>query len=239
MIVLFFITFLLSGCATQPELTPAPVVTPAPASAPPASASPSPAASPTLAPTPTPMPTSTPRAADSLPQSYQMDYEELVADNGDDYTPETFPPKDTYTVEVDVTNQVTSVYDAATGAIVRQMLCSSGKRATPSPLGKFNLASGRARFGRFEDYNCYAQYITQITGKIYFHSVLYNKRGASALVKSSYDNLGKRASHGCIRLTVPDAKWIYENIAPGTAVKFIEKPKDDELREKLALPRRG
>ncbi|HAH78565.1 MAG TPA: L,D-transpeptidase, partial [Ruminococcaceae bacterium] len=32
------------------------------------------------------------------------------------------------------------------------------------------------------------------------------------------DKLGEPASHGCIRLPVEDAKWIYDNIPEGTKV---------------------
>ena len=54
---------------------------------------------------------------------------------------------------------------------------------------------------------------------------------------SSYKALGKRASHGCIRLSVPDAKWIYDNIGKGTVVSIIEGMEPDpELRDALKLP---
>ena len=33
-------------------------------------------------------------------------------------------------------------------------------------------------------------------------------------------NYGEMASMGCIRLTVEDAKWIYENCEAGTVVEF-------------------
>ena len=35
-----------------------------------------------------------------------------------------------------------------------------------------------------------------------------------------YDKLGTTASAGCVRLTVADAKWIYNNCAKGTKVEF-------------------
>jgi len=54
---------------------------------------------------------------------------------------------------------------------------------------------------------------------------------------SSYKMLGKRASHGCIRLSVPDAKWIYDNIGAGTVVSIVEHmDKDPELVDALKLP---
>jgi hypothetical protein len=35
-----------------------------------------------------------------------------------------------------------------------------------------------------------------------------------------YDKLGTTASAGCIRLTVKDEKWIYDNVASGSYVEF-------------------
>ena len=38
------------------------------------------------------------------------------------------------------------------------------------------------------------------------------------LIPSSYNNLGKRVSHGCVRLQVIDAKWIFDNCPRGTKI---------------------
>ena len=35
-------------------------------------------------------------------------------------------------------------------------------------------------------------------------------------------NLGRKASHGCIRLKIDDAKWIYDNCPYGTTVVIQE-----------------
>ncbi|WP_165541109.1 L,D-transpeptidase, partial [Bifidobacterium longum] len=32
------------------------------------------------------------------------------------------------------------------------------------------------------------------------------------------NKLGSPASHGCVRLTVPDVKWLYEQLPQGTTV---------------------
>jgi peptidoglycan hydrolase-like protein with peptidoglycan-binding domain len=54
---------------------------------------------------------------------------------------------------------------------------------------------------------------------------------------ASYKALGNRASHGCIRLSVPDAKWIYDNVGAGTVVTITNSlPVDKELKEALKLP---
>lgn len=164
-----------------------------------------------------------------------MSYRELIADNGDYRTPRSFPAKGTYRIHVDLTNQIMTVYNKS-GDIVRQMLCSTGKRETPSPHGKYRMGRGRVRFGYFKDFDCYAQYWTQVTRNIYIHSVLYSRKSDKSIIRSSYRNLGKAVSHGCIRLTVPDARWIYKNIAPGTAIEFSKRSKNEALRRELKLP---
>ena len=42
--------------------------------------------------------------------------------------------------------------------------------------------------------------------------------------------MGSPASHACIRLYVPDARWIYYNIAAGTVVDIIEGVEDTEMQ---------
>lgn len=63
-----------------------------------------------------------------------------------------------------------------------------------------------------------AQYAYYIEGDIMFHSVLYNSKSESSLSKSSVRNLGRKASHGCVRLAVKDAKWIWQNCPAGTTI---------------------
>ena len=50
-----------------------------------------------------------------------------------------------------------------------------------------------------------------------FHSVLYNAR-EGRVTQSSVNNLGSKASHGCVRLSVEDAKWVWENCPRNTKV---------------------
>lgn len=69
----------------------------------------------------------------------------------------------------------------------------------------------------------YGQYATQITGNILFHSVPYTEKYNNASLEYwEYDKLGTSASLGCIRLTVKNAKWIYDNCAAGTKVYFYK-----------------
>lgn len=73
----------------------------------------------------------------------------------------------------------------------------------------------------------YAQYSTRITGPFLFHSVPYYRYGdPSSLETEEYNKLGTLASAGCIRLSVEDAKWIFDNCPPGTTVRIYDDADD-------------
>lgn len=188
-----------------------------------------------ISPTGNPSPTPFPKAPKEIAPSAYMSYKQLVGDNGDYSMPHNVPSRDTYKILIDVTNQVMTVYNKKSGEIVRQMLCTTGKKDTPTPRGIKKMGKGRARFGFFKDYDCYAQYCTQVVQGIYIHSVLYREKDAKTLIKSSYRNLGRPSSHGCIRLSVPDARWIFYNIAPQTECEIKAMKKNDALRRSLRL----
>lgn len=146
-----------------------------------------------------------------------------------------------YGITVDVTNQVVTVYgldeNGGYTIVVRQMLCSTGTTGYPSDVGDWVLTGRTARWCDFPEWGGHAQFWTKINASIAFHSVIYNSYDTMDLSIKSYNNLGKRASHGCIRLTVADAKWIYDNCGEGVVVTITEDlPPDPELRAALKLP---
>ncbi len=143
-----------------------------------------------------------------------------------------------YAITVDVTNQVVTAYGLDENnqytKVVRQMICSTGTRATPSDIGSWKLGSGRSRFPLFPKFGVYVQYWLPIVNGIGFHSVIYNTKNTMDLAEYSYRQLGTRASHGCIRLLVADAKWLYENAGKGTVVTITnDLPSDPELTQSL------
>ena len=101
--------------------------------------------------------------------------------------------------------------------LVRTMKCSTSRKATPTPTGTFTETGPGARWHFFKKFNCWAQYAYYIEGDIMFHSVLYNQKNGK-VTQSSVNHLGSRASHGCVRLSVEDAKWIWENCPSNTKV---------------------
>lgn len=53
-------------------------------------------------------------------------------------------------------------------------------------------------------------------GEFLFRSVPMRKD--KKVIEKEAKKLGTKASHGCIRLAIPDAKWIYKNIPEYTKV---------------------
>lgn len=148
------------------------------------------------------------------------------------------PPQ--YKLFVDVTNQITRAYALdAQGeytVLVREMICSTGTRSNPTPIKSCTLPGKRARWGYFPEWGSHAQYLVRIDSSNAFHSVLYNSASEYDLVVSSFEKLGERASHGCVRLLVADAKWIYENCPAGTPVTIFEGDYDPEYTMTLKPP---
>lgn len=68
---------------------------------------------------------------------------------------------------------------------------------------------------------CYARWATHIVGNVYFHSIAVSSQSHYALPAYRYNLLGSPASAGCIRMTVADAKWIYDYASTGSTVKIV------------------
>ena len=89
--------------------------------------------------------------------------------------------------------------------------CSDGKKSTPTVRGVFTVAAKGYYFDS-GDARCF--YYTQFYGDYLFHSVLYDKKTGNL----ADGRLGMGLSHGCVRLKIENAKWIYDHIPAGTKV---------------------
>ena len=126
--------------------------------------------------------------------------------------------------------------------LVRTIICSTGmdrgKNATP--LGKYMIldsadnSAGKYRWVAFD--SSYGQYATRLfyiteqrsngmsgyfTGYM-FHSELYRSIDPKSLMVAEYNTLGYPRSHGCIRMQVKDARWIYVNAPTGSIVEIVD-----------------
>ncbi len=143
----------------------------------------------------------------------------------------------TYTLMVDVANQIVRAYtydeNGQYTVLVREMICSTGKGSHATPLGTTIMPAKRARWGYFPTWGSHAQYLTRIDAANAFHSVLYSEADERTLSVQSFEDLGQPASHGCVRLLVSDAKWIYDNCKAGTIITVYEGPYDPEYTMSL------
>lgn len=149
--------------------------------------------------------------------------------------------EDTYAIEVDITNQIVTVYHAdnmTEGGIVRQMICSTGANDC-TPTGHFKLnqrnAAERTEWYAIPKYDCYVQYVTRIYDAYLFHSLPYHDNDYDTLDLEAAAQLGQPASHGCIRLRPDDAEWIARNCPNGTYVHIYHSYEPDELLRGLLL----
>ena len=179
-----------------------------------------------------------------LAPTVNMSFAELVlSDDGTrNQYPDGFPSADTYKIIVDIAHQVTMIYtkDADGNHTIphRYMLCSTGVNDC-TPKGTFKMDKYHVRFSQFVRDKSYGQYWTQIRGAIYFHTILYDNFDTSTYREEIWNRLGTADSHGCVRLTVPDAKWMWFNIAPGTVCVIRDGDPNDSataaIRSQLKL----
>ena len=89
--------------------------------------------------------------------------------------------------------------------------CTPGASATPTVHGIFTV---QAKGHNFVSYGSRCYYYTQFCGAYLFHSVTYDPY-TDALQDG---RLGMHLSHGCVRLSFSNAKWVYDNIPKDTKV---------------------
>ena len=115
-------------------------------------------------------------------------------------------------VLVDTSGCRTAIYQGHHGAWkpIYEWICSPGAPSTPTVTGEFTVYGKGYSFGN--GYTCY--YYTQFYDDYLFHSVLYYQNTFRVMD----GRLGQRLSHGCVRLDIDNAKWMYDNIPYGTKV---------------------
>lgn len=152
---------------------------------------------------------------DELKKKNEEEYEKLKKEN------KLSSEVDRYYIKVNYGAQVVTVYtqdsDGDYTVPVRAMVCSTG---TYTPTSGTYRTLGKGNWWPLMG-DVYGQYSTWICDDILFHSVPYLEAGdKSSLEYWAYDQLGQRVSMGCVRLTVEDALWIYNNCPVGTQVEF-------------------
>lgn len=121
----------------------------------------------------------------------------------------------TYLINVNLSNQKTYVYKGKSNnwSLVKTFPCSTGIYGEETPSGSFIIGE-KGEWFFSEKYDQGGKYWTQITGNILFHSLPFSK-DKNTIVDYT---INKPSSHGCIRLSVDDAKWIYDYIPKDSKV---------------------
>ena len=97
---------------------------------------------------------------------------------------------------------------------VKYYKCCVGKPSTPTISGTYYIQSRGKYFDTGTQGRCW--YYTQINGNYLFHSVIYDRQNTpKRIIDNSMD---AAVSHGCVRLDLDNAKWIYDNIPKNTKV---------------------
>ena len=124
-----------------------------------------------------------------------------------------YSSKTKWLILVDTKKNKTGIYYGSKNNWVekKNWSCTTGKASTPTVKGSYTVKAKGLFFGH--GYTCW--YYTQFYGNYLFHSVLYSP-GSKTKIQDG--RLGQNLSHGCVRLTLKNAKWIYDNIPKGTKV---------------------
>ncbi len=172
----------------------------------------------TLTPSPTPIPTNKPTYK---PTPTPTNTPTVIENNvPSDYTGK-------YIITANILKNFVSIYekneDGFYTELVKSFVCSAGIGPGDNftPTGGFYTSDKyewRPLFG-----GTFGRYATRITGSYLFHSVPYISQKKDALKSEEYNKLGVAASQGCIRMTVRDAKWLYDNCDKRTFVYIYEK----------------
>ncbi|KRM61320.1 hypothetical protein FC26_GL001870 [Paucilactobacillus vaccinostercus DSM 20634] len=102
--------------------------------------------------------------------------------------------------------------------VLYTMYCATGKN-NATPRGTYTIQAERGlhfyNASEQEGANYYVSWLNH--GEYLFHTVPVNQNGD--YIVNIANQIGQRpVSHGCVQLTIPDAKWVYENVPYGMKV---------------------
>lgn len=120
-----------------------------------------------------------------------------------------------YLVFVNIAEQKTYVYEGSKNdwTLDKTFTCSTGIEGKETPVGVFTVQN-RAPWFFSPKYGQGGKYYVQFMGNYLFHSIPFDSDKTTV----SDPTLGVPASHGCIRLSVEDSKWLYDNVKNGSKI---------------------
>ncbi|WP_317366297.1 L,D-transpeptidase [uncultured Tyzzerella sp.] len=122
--------------------------------------------------------------------------------------------KTEYLIFTDIYRQLTYIFKGKceNWKIIKTIPCATGLNESPTTRGIFKI-SDKGNWFYSERLGSGAMYWLRFNGSYLYHSVAMDKN------KNIIDNtIGQRCSSGCVRMSIDDIKWVYDNIEQGTTV---------------------
>lgn len=137
------------------------------------------------------------------------------------YAAQKYSSNTKYLIMLNQKSHVVTVLKGKKGkwVIQKQFICAVGKSSTPTVTGQYTTIEKGLYFWTGSD-RCW--YYTRFHNGYMFHSVIYD--GSSSPSRVVDGSLGVNVSHGCVRLALSNAKWIYNNVPLGTKVVSYNSP---------------
>lgn len=135
--------------------------------------------------------------------------------NQDDIKP---AEQNRYYIDVNISEQKVRIFE--NDNLIKEWVISTGQNDS-TPLGRFKIQN-RGEWFFSEKYQQGAMWWVsfQDWGVYLFHSIPMDEE--QNIIAEEAKKLGYPASHGCVRLEVENARWIYEHIPQATDV-YIHK----------------
>lgn len=119
-----------------------------------------------------------------------------------------------YFVWTDIDRQLTYIFKGKkhNWRLIKTIVCATGLNKSPTTKGFFKIGD-RGKWFFSERLESGAMFWVRFNNSYLFHSVAMDKN------KNVIDNVvGERRSSGCVRMTLEDIQWFYNNIPYGTTV---------------------
>ena len=140
-------------------------------------------------------------------------------------------------IEIDITNQIATVYGVYSDKSVKPIMSeyvSTARKGYNTPIGNFKIQGAKGglkaklRTAKMASGKTYAEFCVRFIGHKCMHMVPWKKRNTKGYVfKSEFNKLGTPASAGCVRMPAVLAKYIYEKCPLGTPVIVFKGKKGE------------